>query len=118
MEGAYGREGADSPAGARGVNTGIIVRLLTSNTAWGFQNSAVANQSPSAVVDSSADDAIGAFFIRSRSFLVPRTMSMRSLLRPGRLTENSVAAVCGLEHDVGGDGAFRCWMRGVAFGRR
>lgn len=69
-------------AGASGVNTGIMVRAFTSSAACGFQNSAVANQSPSTVVDSSSGSATGAVFIRSRSFLVPRTISIGSISAP------------------------------------
>lgn len=63
-------------AGASGTYTGRKVRLLTSSATCGFQKSALTNQSPSMVVDSSSELAAGAPFIRSRSFLVPRTISI------------------------------------------
>ena len=47
---------------------------FTSKATCGFQNNAVANQSPNAVVDTSS--AATGPFTRSRSFLVPRTTSI------------------------------------------
>ena len=58
------------------MNTGTIVRSLTSNATCGRQDNAVANQSPSVVVDRSCSAAAGPL-TRSRSFLVPRTISTR-----------------------------------------
>lgn len=72
-------------AGASGTNTGSSVRWFTSSATCGFQNSAVANQSPSTVVDSSPSMAAGPL-TRSRSFLVPRSTStekVSQLRNPG-----------------------------------
>ena len=82
---AAGARSSRVAAGASSMNTGSSVRLLTSSATCGRQNSALANQSPSAVVDSSSS-AAGAPFTRSRSFLVPRITSTRpSLAPPARL---------------------------------
>ena len=82
----FDRGGARSSrvaAGASSMNTGSSVRLLTSSATWGRQNRALANQSPSAVVDSSGS-ATGAPFTRSRSFLVPRMNSTGASLASAR----------------------------------
>ena len=80
---AAGARSSRVAAGASSMNTGSSVRLLTSSATCGRQNSALANQSPSAVVDSSPS-ATGAPFTRSRSFLVPRITSTRTVSRPQR----------------------------------
>lgn len=54
---AAGARSSSVAAGASSMNTGSSVRLLTSSATCGRQNSALANQSPSAVVDSSATAA-------------------------------------------------------------
>ncbi len=89
------------PAGASGRNTGSSVRSFTSSATCGRQNSAVANQSPSTVVDSSSASG-GAPRSRSRSFLVPRTTStgrvwsIRSRRRASPPSPRSVTTAEGL----------------------
>jgi hypothetical protein len=86
---ACGTRETSVAAGASGMNTGSSVRWFTSSATCGFQNSAVANQSPSTVVDTSSGFAAGPF-TRSRSFFVPRSTSIRRVsngpqLRPGSM---------------------------------
>jgi len=50
---ASGMRSSSVLAGASGTYTGRKVRLLTNSATWGFQNSALTNQPPSTVVDSS-----------------------------------------------------------------
>ena len=57
-------------AGTSGTNSGSKVRTLTNSAACGRQNSAVANQLPSAVVDAVSGSTLGRP-TRSRNFLVP-----------------------------------------------
>ena len=54
---ASGARSSSVAAGASGMNTGTNVRSFTSSATCGFQNRAVANQSPSTVVDASLPSA-------------------------------------------------------------
>ncbi len=75
---ASGIRSSSVAAGASSMKTGRKVRVLTNSATCGRQNSPVANQSPRAVVET-APPAAGAPLMRSRSFLVPRIMSIRRL---------------------------------------
>jgi hypothetical protein len=74
-----GKRARSVAAGASGIKTGNSVASLTRSATCGFQNQAVAYQSPSRVVETSPGRRVNRP-TRSRSFLVARTTSTFPIL--------------------------------------